>query len=163
MQPPKVLDIQKIAQPSSAELVSKIIHELAKVGASNEANQKMGDDTMVMSKALISISSQAWRLKTAVNDPESGEMKTELSAQEMRKVANASEAINQAIEELGIRVIDRCNQDFHPGLPDQVVTEEPRAGISKEQIIRTIRPTIMWHQTMVQRGEIDIAVPTTKK
>ena len=162
MKLPKELDISQIASPSSADLVTQVLREVAKVGESNEADQKLGDNTTVMSKALISIAGHAWRLKTAVNDSESGEMKTELTAQEMRKVANTLEAISQTIQELGIRVIDRCNEDFHPGLPDQVVTEEPLEGISKERIIRTIRPTIIWHQTMVQRGEIDIAVPVKK-
>jgi hypothetical protein len=116
-----------------------------------------------MSKALIAIAGQSWRLKTATTDPETGDTKNELSSQELRKVSNALEAIGQTLQELGFRVIDRCNEDFHPGIPDQVVTEEPREGISKERIIRTIRPTIIWHQTMVQRGEIDIAVPASKK
>jgi hypothetical protein len=112
---------------------------------------------------MILITNQLWRIETVVNDPENGEIKTDLSSQEMRKIANALEAIKQSIGELGIRIKDRCNEDFHPGLPDQVVTEEPREGISKERIIRTIRPTILWNQTMVQRGEIDIAVPILKK
>jgi hypothetical protein len=127
-----------------------------------EAPTSGTDPKSELSKALIAIAGQSWRLSTAVNDPETGDTKTELSPQEMRKLANALEAIQQSIQELGIRVIDRCNEDFHPGLPDQVVTEEPREGISKERIIRTIRPTIIWNQTMVQRGEIDIAVPVKK-
>jgi hypothetical protein len=129
---------------------------------SGKAEQKSANDDTALAKALISIAGQAWRLGTAVKDSETNEVKTVLSQQEIRKVANIMETINQVIIDLGIKIIDRCNQDFHPGLPDQVVTEEPKAGISKEQIIRTIRPTIMWHQTMVQRGEIDIAVPVSK-
>jgi hypothetical protein len=66
-------------------------------------------------------------------------------------------------DSLGIRIIDRIGESFDAGLPDQVVTEEPREGLTREQIIRTIRPTIMWNQTMVQRGEIDIAVPSIKE
>jgi hypothetical protein len=163
MKTPDDISIPQSQFPDAAKFAKELIDAVPKPTSTTAPERHTPDAIHETSKALILIAGQAWRLKTAMNDPESGEMKTELSAQEMRKVANVFEAINQAIEELGIRVIDRCNQDFHPGLPDQVVTEEPRAGISKEQIIRTIRPTIMWHQTMVQRGEIDIAVPATKK
>ena len=115
-----------------------------------------------MSKALILLAGQIWRLGNAVINSESGEVKTELSPQEIKRVASARGIMQQTIDELGIKVIDHCNEDFHPGMPDQVVTEEPREGITKEQVIRTIRPTIMWNQTMMQRGQIDIAVPASK-
>jgi hypothetical protein len=159
MKLPKELDIPQIAHPSAAEMMTPAVRELMNSG---KAEQKSANDDTALAKALISIAGQAWRLGTAVKDSETNEVKTVLSQQEIRKVANIMETINQVIIDLGIKIIDRCNQDFHPGLPDQVVTEEPKAGISKEQIIRTIRPTIMWHQTMVQRGEIDIAVPVSK-
>ena len=162
MKLPKELKIPQIAPPSVTELLTQTALESTNPIAATEGNQRLETEIGLMSKAMILITNQLWRLETVVNDPENGEMKTELSSQEMRKIANALEAIKQSIGELGIRIKDRCNEDFHPGLPDQVVTEEPREGISKERIIRTIRPTIFWNQTMVQRGEIDIAVPTKK-
>ena len=160
---PKELEIPQIAPPSVTELLTQTGLESTNPIAATEGNQRLETEIGLMSKAMILITNQLWRLETVVNDPENGEMKTELSSQEMRKIANALDAIKQSIGELGIRIKDRCNEDFHPGLPDQVVTEEPREGISKERIIRTIRPTIFWNQTMVQRGEIDIAVPILKK
>lgn len=162
MKLPKELRIPQITPPSVAELLTQSSLESTHTNPHAEAEQRLGNEIGLMSKTMILITNQLWRLETVVNDPENGEMKTDLSPQEMRKIANALEAIKQSIGELGIRIKDRCNEDFHPGLPDQVVTEEPREGISKERIIRTIRPTIFWNQTMVQRGEIDIAVPTIK-
>jgi len=159
MKLPKEFDIPQIAHPSAVEMMTPAVRELMNSG---KAEQKSANGDTALAKALISIAGQAWRLGTAVKDSETNEVKTVLSQQEIRKVANIMETINQVIIDLGIKIIDRCNQDFHPGLPDQVVTEEPKEGISKERIIRTIRPTIMWHQTMVQRGEIDIAVPVSK-
>ncbi len=114
-------------------------------------------------KALIQVAGQTWRLGTLLFDSDSGESKAELSSQDIRKLSNAVESMQEVIKSLGIRVIDRCGKDHDDGLPEIIVTEEPREGISKDLIIRTIRPTIMWGQTMVQRGEIDIAVPVSKK
>jgi hypothetical protein len=163
MKLPKELKIPQINPPSAAELITQIALESTTPSTPTETGQRLENEIGLMSKAMILITNQLWRLETVVNDPENGEMKTDLSSQEMRKIANALEAIKQSVGELGIRIKDRCNEDFHAGLPDQVVTEEPREGISKERIIRTIRPTIFWNQTMVQRGEIDIAVPILKK
>jgi hypothetical protein len=163
MRLPKELQIPQIAPPSVVELLTQTALQSTHPNTPPEASQRLENEIGLMSKTMILITNQLWRIETVVNDPENGEMKTDLSSQEMRKIANALEAIKQSVGELGIRIKDRCNEDFHPGLPDQVVTEEPREGISKERIIRTIRPTIFWNQTMVQRGEIDIAVPILKK
>jgi hypothetical protein len=163
MKLPKELSIPQIEPPSVAELLTQTALQSTHPNTPAEASQRLENEIGLMSKTMILITNQLWRIETVVNDPENGEIKTDLSSQEMRKIANALEAIKQSIGELGIRIKDRCNEDFHPGLPDQVVTEEPREGISKERIIRTIRPTILWNQTMVQRGEIDIAVPILKK
>ncbi len=162
MKTPDNISIPQSQFPDAIQFAKELIDAVPKPTATTAPEHYSPDAIHETSKALILIAGQGWRLKNAVTDSESGELKAELSAQDMRRIANALEAIYQVFEELGIRVIDRCKQDFHAGLPDQVVTEEPRAGISKEQIIRTIRPTIMWHQTMVQRGEIDIAVPITE-
>jgi hypothetical protein len=163
MKIPKELQVPNIPLPTAAEILSQAEHVLSVTTptASSDRSSASGDAS-TLAKALITIAGQAWRQETALTDRVSSETKLELSTQEIRKLANALDAIKQAIEELGIRVKDRCNEDFHAGLPDQVITEEPREGISKERIIRTIRPTIFWHQTMVQRGEIDIAVPISK-
>jgi hypothetical protein len=158
---PSILEIKVTSFPSAESLAGCIVGT-ASPAVPPETSALNSDTKLELSKALIAIAGQSWRLKTAITDPETGDTKNELSSQELRKVANALEAISQTLQELGIRVIDRCNEDFHPGLPDQVITEEPREGISKERIIRTIRPTIIWHQMMVQRGEIDIAVPAPK-
>jgi hypothetical protein len=153
METNSTLGIPIISQPSAEQALSTALgsNPIVAIASSEE------------SKALLQITGQLWRQGTILIDSESGEPKNELSPQDIRKLSHALETMRELIKNLGIRVIDRCNEDFHPGLPDTVVTEETHEGISKERIIRTIRPTIMWGQTMVQRGEIDIAVPVNKK
>jgi phosphotransacetylase len=118
---------------------------------------------MILQKALIANANQIWRISSAVIDPETKEAREELRPQEIRKVAKAVESLMETFNGLGIRIIDRLGEPFDAGLPDQVVTEEPREGLTREQIVRTIRPTIVWNATMIQRGEVDIAVPITKQ
>ncbi len=162
MKTPSILSIPPAQFPKMDSLAAAIDEAVGRPSPSLGSEQPDASKSHEMSKALILLAGQIWRLGNAVINSESGEVKTELSPQEIKRVASARGVMQQTIDELGIKVIDHCNEDFHPGLPDQVVTEEPREGITKEQVIRTIRPTIMWNQTMMQRGQIDIAVPASK-
>jgi hypothetical protein len=163
MKLPAKLDITLITLPSAVELAN----DISEVFYSNQKSDRFADTAssteIVLQKAMVENANQVWRILTAVIDPESGEIKEQISPQEIKKVANAIEKLIATFDSLGIRIIDRLGESFNAGLPDQVVTEEPREGLTREQIIRTIRPTIMWNQTMVQRGEIDIAVPSIKE
>lgn len=159
MKIPDKLKMIKLEHPEAAELAAefaKILPPKALIG------QEDSSEIAMLSKALVAVANQTWRVTSAILDPESNEVKCELSTQEIKKVSNALEGIKEALGGIGIKIIDRLGEPFNAGLPEQVVTEEAQEGISKEQIIRTIRPTLMWHQTMVQRGEIDIAVPAAK-
>ena len=164
MKPPKKLDITKFEFPNAADLADKTQNSSAcRPTIMRQEPSAYAAEVTMLSKALVAVANQTWRIAGAVIDPDSKEPKSELSTQEIKKVGNAFDSIKETLGELGLKIIDRFGEPFNTGLPEQVVTEEPREGISKEQIIRTIRPTIMWHQTMVQRGEIDIVVPIAKK
>jgi len=161
---PNKLHLPRPSYPLGKELLVEVVQLVASSPAQNLSDatpERMALDGL--SKALIVIANQSWRMTTAIHDPDSKEPKSELSPQDIKKISNSLDAMRETIETLGIKVYDRLNEPFNPGLPDHVVTEEPREGISQELISRTIRPTIMWNQTMVQRGEIDIAVPQVKK
>ena len=162
MKPPKNIDISIIPPPSATDLANDIIKtvtpEMANPAGESESQSA---EVSTLSRALIAIANQSWRITNAVIDQDSKEPKEELSSREIKKMNRALESMGETLAGLGINLIDRLGETFNTGLPDQVITEELTDGISKEQIIRTIRPTIMWHQTMVQRGEIDIAIPTT--
>ena len=164
MKPPNKIDLTIVEFPSSSEIIST----LGKILSSDTPPEKQSDsvnsdNVTMLSKALVTIANQAWRISSAVIDSESKDPKHELTTQDLKKIGHALDGMMETLASLGIKVVDRLGEPFDAGLPDQVVTEEIRAGISREQIIRTIRPTIIWNQTMVQRGEIDIAVPTTEK
>jgi hypothetical protein len=162
MKVPHELSLPQVSMPDTNQFANDLMK--ASAGSANMQSRVPSNDPDVQAcmKALIEVANQSWRIEAALIDSETKEPKSTLSPQEIKKLSTALETICECTKGLGIKVVDRCNEDFHPGLPDQVVTEEPRDGISKERVIRTIRPTIIWNQTMVQRGEIDIAVPIKK-
>ncbi len=156
MKIPESLNIPPSDFPSAVSDLASL-EKVAPESRSSSANES--DEVTAMRRAVITAANQAWRMGLALNDSETQESKTELTNHDLRKLNQAYESLKQALTGLGLRIFDRNGEDFHPGLPEQVITEEAQEGITRERIIRTIRPTIMWHQTMVQRGEIDIAFP----
>ncbi len=163
MKTPDQLSLPQAPMPDPRQFANDLIEAVVAHANPNRKDPNSNLNEQGFMKALIVIANQSWRMGSALIDVETKEPKENLAPQEIRKISNALDAIRECIQELGIKVIDRIGESFDPGLPDQVVTEEPQEGISKERIIRTFRPTIMWNQTMVQRGEIDIAVPASKK
>ena len=164
MKIPDSIDLSLIQPPSTIQLANDIVKNLSlDLNAGTEVLGSQSAEVTTLSKALIAVANQLWRITGAIIDPDSKEPKSELSSQELKKVGNSLESIKETLGGIGIKIIDRIGEPFNTGLPEQVVTEETRDSISNDRIIRTIRPTLMWHQTMVQRGEIDIAVPAVKK
>lgn len=159
MKIPDKIDLKSIPLPSSEELAGDVA-KLSSTDATEPQKSEQGSTEVVLQRAIIANANQVWRAFSAVFEDEGATIREEMSAQEIRKVAKAIESMKETLTSLGIRIVDRLGEPFNAGLPEQVVTEEPREGLSREQIIRTIRPTIFWNQTMVQRGEIDIAVPS---
>ena len=164
MKIPKKIDLTALPYPAAGDLADDL-----KKAASNEQDglkekkSASAAEIKKMTNALVSITHQSWRMGAAILDPETKEPKSEFSEQDARKAASALEKITNTLESLGIIVKDRKGLPFDAGLPEKVLTEEAKEGLSKEQIIRTVQPTIMWHQTMVQRGQIDIATPLETK
>lgn len=157
MKIPKDLDLKNIDVPDLSEIAEQLGD--AKLNDPSSVSGDGQEQLIAMQKAFVSVANQFWRLTTAVIDKDQGEIKEDLNEQDLKRVGRAMDSMKETFESLGIKIIDKTGDTFDAGFPDQVVTEEPRKGISKEQVIRTIRPTILWQQKMVQRGEIDIAVP----
>jgi hypothetical protein len=110
-------------------------------------------------RKLVQLADLHWRLGALVIDTETGDAKDTVESADLRKIARSLNSMDEIFKSVGLTVFDRSGQDFNHGLPETVITEEARAGISRDRVLRTIRPTIMWNHQMVQRGEIDIAVP----
>ena len=164
MKIPKKIDLTPIPHPSGHELAADLAKAASSMPAvTREGQAEISAEFDKLTKALVKIAHESWRMEGAVLDPETGEPKSELSPQDARRLAKALEKINETLKSLGIKVYDRKGESWDAGLPDKVITDEPREGLSKEQIIRTLEPTIMWNETMVQRGKIDIASPPTEK
>jgi hypothetical protein len=100
------------------------------------------------------IAIHAWRMQRRMTDRTTKEVKEEHKAMH-RSVAGILEALTN----MGFTLRDREGEFYDYGLPEKVVAAEKRAGISREMVVETIRPSIMYGDQLVKPGEIVIAVP----
>lgn len=111
---------------------------------------------------LVSIATNAWRAKNKMVDAETGEPKDD-----MRRVFRHIDGIFNAFNELGLRIIDPTGKVYDTGMALKAISFEPTAGLSREEVTETIKPSIIWQDRLLQIGEVIVGTPidehTTEK
>jgi hypothetical protein len=122
--------------------------------AAAELMDKVQMQSELFTAAFCEIAIHAWRAKRRMTDRHSGEVKDEHKA-----TFRSIEGILASLESVGFTLRDREGEFYDYGLPEKVVAAEKRAGISREMVVETIRPSIKYGEQLVKPGEIVIAVP----
>jgi len=120
----------------------------------DELNAALKGQEKSVLTSLASIANNAWKAKTKMLDNTTGEAR-----EEMKRVYRHVEGILESLREMKIEIKDHTGDAFDYGLPLKVVTTQPTAGITKEKVIETIKPTVYWHNQIIQMGEVVIATP----
>ena len=106
-------------------------------------------------KAVANIATNAWRIKTKIVDPDTGEAK-----EEMKRIYRHVEGILETLEELGVETIDPINEPYDSGMALKVISFEKTQGLTKEEIKETIKPSIIWQKNIfLQIGEVIVGTP----
>jgi hypothetical protein len=105
-------------------------------------------------RVLVSIATNAWRAKTKMVDPVTGEIREEMS-----RVARHIEAIHRNLADFGVVIRDHTGEAYDEGQPMNVIASKPTAGLDKKHVSETLVPSIFWNDHLIQNGEVEIAVP----
>jgi hypothetical protein len=108
-------------------------------------------------KGMADIATNIWKVKAKMLHGVSGEVRDE-----MKRVYRHIESALETFDEMGLEVKDHTGDAFDYGLPLKVIATQPTSGITRENVIETIKPTIYWQQQIVQMGEVVIATPSTE-
>jgi hypothetical protein len=111
-----------------------------------------------VSRALIALAMNAWRIQVKLTDSDQ-EPRENVGNDEIKKINRYCQAMFESLRSIGMEVKDRTGEAFDYGLPEKVVSTQPKPGLTKEVIIETIRPTIYWNTQIAQPGEVVIATP----
>lgn len=140
--------------PEQKEILETVSLVMTAKPAPARQNRADAQEIDAHAKALASIATNAWKARCKMVDDQSGEPR-----EEMKRVYRHIEGIFDTFRELGLEVKDHTGDVFDYGLPLKVVTTQPTAGITKERVTETIKPTVYWQNRIIQMGEVVIATP----
>jgi hypothetical protein len=95
-----------------------------------------------------------WRLRRRMVDPETDE-----PLEEMRRAYRHLESTWDALTEAGIEIQDHTDSLFDSGLSLKVIAFQAMAGLEREKVIETIKPTIYYKGKRIRMGEVIVGAP----
>ncbi len=95
-----------------------------------------------------------WRLRQKMVEPG-----TERPREEMRRAYRHLESVWDVLAEAGVSIQDHTQEAFDPGMSLRVIAFQPVAGLRREQVIETIKPTIYYQGQIIQMGEVIVGAP----
>ena len=103
---------------------------------------------------LADLGTGLWRLRQRMVEPG-----TDRPLEEMRRAFRHLESLTDVVRGAGLEIQDHTGASYHAGMALQVLAFQPTAGVQRERVGETVKPTIYHNGTMIQMGEIIVATP----
>lgn len=137
--------------PSLTELVDLLKTEQAPPDASS-ADTSANEADLTLS-SIADVATNLWRLRRRLaNSPDGDQRK-------FRRHQRDVEAIWDTLEDDGIKIQDHLGDLFDAGLSIKVLAFQPTAGLERDRVIETIRPTVYLRKQIIQTGEVIVGTP----
>ena len=135
--------------PELAESVEDIVNLLE--SSSLDVKTSSGKEEGLLSLA-VEMGTSVWRLQRRLSIE--GEV-----PEEMRRVLRDLESAWDALRQGGIEVKDHTGEKYDGHMALKVIAFQPTPGLTQEQILETIKPTIYRKDKLVQMGQVIVGVP----
>jgi hypothetical protein len=135
------------------------IEQLAQALAARTAEGTAQPDSAAEKKQmrfLAEVGTGLWRLRQKMIQPG-----TNRPQEEMRRAYRHLESVWDVLTEAGVEIQDHTDALFDPGMSLRVIAFQPTAGIERERVLETIKPTIYFQKRTIQMGEVIVATPET--
>jgi len=131
----------------------QLIETVPGPGAGEEASIQRPDSTGHISlKQLADLATACWRVRKRA-------LKAAQSTGESPRIIRELDAMLESFQAIGVEIKDYTDETFDYGLPLKVITTQPVAGLLKEKVSETIKPTVFWKENLIQIGEVIIETP----
>ena len=148
--PKELFDLrQKIKELSLSKDVSSV--------KSDTAVKKYEEVSRPIDQALSIIATNAWRARNKMVDADNGETK-----EEMKRVYRHIEAQFDALSQIGIEIRDLRGRTYDAGMALKVISFEPQPGLTKDEVVEMIKPTVIRNGQLIQMGEVIVGTPQSK-
>ncbi len=115
-----------------------------------------GQATVPLDRFLADLGTSLWRLRLKMLPPG-----VEQPSEEMRRPYRHAQAMWDALNEAGVEIHDHTGEVVPEGgdYGLKVLACQPTAGVGREIVLETIKPTIRWQRQTIQIGEVILAKP----
>ncbi len=105
---------------------------------------------------LADLGTSLWRLRQKMLRPGS-----EQPSDEMRRPFRHAQAMWDALNQAGVDIHDHTGEVVPEGgdYGLKILASQPTAGVGREMVLETIKPTIRWHRRTIQMGEVVLVRP----
>ena len=83
-------------------------------------------------------------------------------APEYRRVFGPLRETWNRLEDEGVRITSHEGRVYDPGLSLDVQSLQPTPGLTTEVVLSTVRPTIYFGDSCIQRGEVIVGIPESE-
>ena len=80
-------------------------------------------------------------------------------AKPLQRLSRDVERTWDALTQGGIEIKDHTGGDYDGGMALRVITSQPVPGLTRRQIIETLKPTVYYKDRIIQMGEVVVGVP----
>jgi len=142
------------AAPVAAEAVAPPVAAEPAAPPVGPSPPKPSDTLEVGANWLVTLATGLWRLRQKMLQPG-----TDRPLDEMRKPFRHLQSAWNALGEVGLETQDHTGAKFDAGQSLKVLTYQPTKGLTCEQVVDTIKPTVYLHGRVVQMGEVVVGTP----
>jgi len=119
-------------------------------------DEKGGKDRADINRVMAEVGTGLWRLRRKLVQPG-----TDRPHDETRGAYRHLESVWDALKQHGIEIRDHTDEP----VPEtgtyalKVITYQPTAGLTRERVVETIKPSIYWNSDTLQVGEVIVGTP----
>lgn len=146
---PKEFRIAAPKWPALSGAVEDIVNLLKLPYYNNGVESRQESESLNL---IVDIGTVIWRLRRRL--PADSEL-----AEQTRRISRDLESAWDTLRQGGIEIKDHSGEKYDGGMALHVIAFQPVVGLSREQIIETIKPTIYCNNKIVRMGDVIVGVP----
>ena len=104
-------------------------------------------------ECIADIANALWRVQNSLDDKESDH------AIVIRRISRHTQSALDALQSAVIEIRNYSNEPYSVGMAVSVLAFQPTPGLEREMILETIKPSIYFKDTLIQRADVIVGVP----
>jgi hypothetical protein len=151
---PRAFQIARLTVPAEDNPQLNDPHALADDGRGQASALPNSSDGVDEATFLAAVATGLWRIQRKIQP-----LGETAESAEFRAVCRHVESTLDVLASREIEIRDDAGTEYVAGMALKVVAFQPTEGLEQETICETIRPSVFYKGTLIQRGEVIVGTP----